>query len=410
MIDLDDARSAVLDHAEPLPATKATLESALGCVLALPVCTMLDLPSFDNSAVDGFGVHVDDVAGASERSPIRLELAGTVRAGQDASGVALPNGKALKIMTGAAVPADIEAVIMREHCREEHECVHIQRPVKPGENIRRKGEEFQHGQQVLDAGTRVTPAVVGLLATVGLTEVEVHGKPRVAVLVTGDELVKPGTPLKPGQIYESNSFALVAILREMGIVNLQTHHLKDDKDDVTQGIRESLDGSDVLITVGGVSVGDFDYVKQAMADLSVEQIFWKINMKPGKPNFVGVYRKESGGNTLVFGLPGNPVSAQVSFHHLVKPAILKMIGVANVDRQGLLAELATDVLHKPGRREFLRGVLETKKGHPVVRPVSGQGSHMQGGLAKANCLIDLPPDCPGFKQGDQVFVELLTWR
>ncbi len=410
MIDLDDARSAVLDHAEPLPPTKVTLESALGCVLALPVCTTLDLPSFDNSAVDGFGVHMDDVAGASESAPIRLELTGTVRAGEDVSGVALPKGKALKIMTGAAAPADVEAVIMREYCREEHECVHVQRSVKPGENIRRKGEEFRRGQQVLDAGTRVTPAVVGLLATVGLTEVEVHGKPRVAVLVTGDELVRPGTALKPGQIYESNSFALAAILREMGIADLQTLHLKDDKEAVTGGIRESLHDSDVVITVGGVSVGDFDYVKQAMADLGVEQIFWKINMKPGKPNFVGVYRKESGAKTLAFGLPGNPVSAQVSFHHLVKPAILKMIGVANVDRQGLLAELTTDVQHKPGRREFLRGVLETKQGHPVVRPVSGQGSHMQGGLAKANCLIDVPPDCPGFKQGEQVFVEMLTWR
>ncbi|MCH8880617.1 MAG: molybdopterin molybdotransferase MoeA [Planctomycetes bacterium] len=410
MIDLDEARSAVLDHAEPLPATKATLESALGCVLALPICTMLDLPSFDNSAVDGFGVHVDGVAGASEGSPIRLELAGTVRAGEDVSGVALSKGKALKIMTGAPVPADVEAVIMREYCREEGEFVHIQRPAKPGENIRRKGEEFQHGQQVLDAGTRVTPAVVGMLATVGLTEVEVHRKPRVAVLVTGDELVKPGTALKPGQIYESNSFALAAILREMGIDDVQLLHLRDEREAITEGIRESLDGSDVLITVGGVSVGDFDYVKEAMADLGVEQIFWKINMKPGKPNFVGVYRKESGADTLVFGLPGNPVSAQVSFHHLVKPAILKMIGVANVARQGLLAELAADIQHKPGRREFLRGVLEMNQGHPIVRPVSGQGSHMQGGLARANCLIDVPPDCPGFKQGEQVFVELLTWR
>ena len=410
MIELDEARSAVLDHAAPLPATKAALESALGCVLAMPVCTTLDLPSFDNSAVDGFGVQVDDVAGASEGSPIRLELTGTVRAGEDVSGVALSKGNALKIMTGAAAPADVEAVIMREYCREEGEFVHIQRPAKPGENIRRKGEEFQHGQQVLDAGTRVTPAVVGMLATVGLTEVEVHRKPRVAVLVTGDELVKPGTALQPGQIYESNSFALAAILREMGIDDVQLLHLRDERAVITEGIRESLDDSDILITVGGVSVGDFDYVKQAMADLGVEQIFWKINMKPGKPNFVGVYRKESGADTLVFGLPGNPVSAQVSFHHLVKPAILKMIGVANVARQGLLAELAADIQHKPGRREFLRGVLETKQGHPVVRPVSGQGSHMQGGLAKANCLIDVPPDCPGFKQGDQVFVELLTWR
>ncbi len=410
MIDLDDARSAVLDHAEPLPTTKATLESALGCVLGLPVCTTLDLPSFDNSAVDGFGVHVDDVAGASERSPIRLELTGTVRAGEDVSRVALPRGKAVKIMTGAVAPADVEAVIMREYCREEDARVHVQRSAKPGENIRRKGEEFQLGQQILDAGTRVTPAVVGLLATVGLTEVEVHRKPRVAVLVTGDELVKPGTPLKPGQIYESNSFALVAILREMGIADVQMLHLRDERQIITDGIRKTLNSSDVVITVGGVSVGDFDYVKQAMADLGVEQIFWKINMKPGKPNYVGVFRKESGSSTLVFGLPGNPVSAQVSFHHLVKPAILKMIGVTNIERQGLLAELATEIRHKVGRREFLRGVLETKQGHPVVRPVSGQGSHMQGGLAKANCLIDVPPDCPGFKKGEQVFVELLTWR
>ena len=285
----------------------------------------------------------------------------------------------------------------------------IARSAKPGENIRLKGEEFRAGQQVLPAHTRITPAVVGLLATLGLTAVDVYRKPRVTVIVTGDELVKPGTPLRPGQIYESNSFAVVAMLRELGIADVEQHHLPDDREVITEGFRKALVSSDVLVSVGGVSVGDHDYVKAAFADLGVEQVFWKIKMKPGMPNYLGVYQRDGASKTLVFGLPGNPVSAQVSFHHLVRPAILKLMGVARVERECMLAELAVDIRRKPGRREFLRGVLELNRGCPVVRPLSGQGSHMQGGLAKANCLIDVPADRAELKKGTKVFVELLTW-
>lgn len=410
MITFDEALSAVLASAAPLPSMRIALEDALGYVLSEPVATPHDLPLFDNSAVDGFGVYVGNTADASEGSPVRLELEKTIWAGDDASGFTLTAGKAVKILTGAPVPAGVEAVTMREYCREQGDEVEFARNANPGENIRLKGEEFRAGQQVLEANTRITPAVVGMLATLGRTAVDVYRKPRVTVIVTGDELVKPGVTLRPGQIYESNSFAVVAILRELGITDVEQCHLPDDREVITKGLRTALASSDVLVTVGGVSVGDRDYVKAAFADLGVEQVFWKIKMKPGMPNYLGIYKQDDASKTLVFGLPGNPVSAQISFHHLVRPAILKLMGVARVEREGMLAELTIDIRHKPGRREFIRGSLELNRGCPVVRPLSKQGSHMQGGLAMANCLIDVPADCAELKKGTQVFVELLSWR
>lgn len=410
MISFDEARVAVLANADRLSTCRVGLARARGYVLAEPVQTPHDLPTFDNSAVDGFGVRAADVAGAGVESPVTLPLCRTIRAGDDVADFVLQAGQTAKILTGAPVPPGVDAVIMREYCREEDATVHIERSAKPGENIRRRGEEFAQGQQILEAGLRITPPVVGLLATLGLTEVAVFRKPRVVVIVTGDELVQPGQPLKPGKIYESNSFALRSILSEMGVEQVDTLQLADDRAALTAGLGRALQDADVLITVGGVSVGDYDFVKDVLADLDVEQVYWQINMKPGKPNYLGVYRNEKGVKTLVFGLPGNPVSVQVSFHQLVKPAILKMMGVQQLDRQRLPAELVADIRRKAGRQEFLRGVLSTQDGRSIVRPVAGQGSHMQGGLAEANCLIDVPPDRAALSKGDQVFVELLTWH
>ena len=410
MISFDEARAAVLANADRLATCRVGLAQARGYVLAEPIDTPHDLPTFDNSAVDGFGVHAADVAGAGVESPTTLPLCRTIRAGDDVADFVLQAGQTAKILTGAPVPPGVDAVIMREQCREEHATIHIEKPAKPGQNIRRRGEEFAEGQQVLDAGLRITPPVVGLLATLGLTKVAVFCKPRVVVVVTGDELVQPGHPLKPGKIYESNSFALRSILSEMGVEQVETLQLADDRAALTAGLGRALQGADLLITVGGVSVGDYDFVKDVLADLDVEQVYWQINMKPGKPNYLGVYRNEQGVKTLVFGLPGNPVSVQVSFHQLVKPAILKMMGVQQLDRRLLPADLLADIRRKAGRREFLRGVLSTQDGRSTVRPVAGQGSHMQGGLAQANCLIDVPSDRAGLSKGDQVFVERLAWH
>ncbi len=410
MISFDEALSAVLANANPRPTTRVALEKALGYVLAQSVQTSSDLPLFDNSAVDGFGVRVADVDRATADSPVRLTVDRTIRAGNDLGKYVLPQRQAVKILTGAPVPGGVETVIMREYCREEDAVVYLEKAAKVGENIRRQGEEYHKGERVLCPGMRITPPVVGMLATVGLTEVEVYRKPQVAVIVTGDELIKPGSPLQPGQIYESNSFALAAILRDMGIDEVQSIHLGDDKDAITEGIREALANCEIVITVGGVSVGDYDFVKTALADLGVEQIYWKIKMKPGKPNYLGVHGRDDASKTMVFGLPGNPVSAQISFHQLVRPALLKMMGLSKFERQRLLATLATDLQTAPGRQEFVRGIATTEEGRLVVRPVAGQGSHMQGGLVEANCIIDVPPEGAELKEGDQVFVELLTWR
>lgn len=422
MISFDEALTAVLEHARSLEVTEVPLDRALGNVLAEPIVAPFDLPLFDNSAVDGFGVRVADVGGASAESPVRLPLDRTIRAGDDASMYRLPLGCAVKILTGAMVPSGVEAVVMREHAREEGGEVRIrqtgasalqvviERSVHAGENIRRKGEEFRAGAELLVGGTRITPPVVGLLATVGQGQVRVHRQPRVTIVVTGDELVELGQSLKLGQIYESNARALAAILADMHIHDVQRLHLADDKEAIRRGLAEALANADVLITVGGVSVGDYDYVKEALAELGVRHVYWRVNMKPGQPNYFGVKEGGSGSRTLVFGLPGNPVSAQISFHQLVRPALLKMMGMEKVERQLIFATLAEGFTRRPGRREFIRGRAESNDGQLAVRALPGQGSHMQGGLALANCIIDVPAEQERLATGEQVLIEWLTWR
>jgi molybdopterin molybdotransferase len=407
VITFAEARSVVISHSQPLDAERVELTHLLARHLASNVRSPVDIPFFDNSAMDGCGVRVADVAGASPESPVLLPLQGTVRAG-DSAGVPLPAGTAVKLLTGAPVPPGVEAVVMAEHTEERDGAVAVSRPVKLGENIRRRGEEFGVGDDVLAAGTVVTPAVIGLLASLGYGAVEAHRLPRVGVIVTGGELVQPGQARGPAQIYDANSWSLSAALRALGIAERALARARDELAATQEQLAQMLPQFDVVLVTGGVSVGEYDFVKEACAGLGVTTRFWQVAMKPAKPTYFGTYAQDDRVK-LVFGLPGNPAAVLVAFHQLAKPGLLRLMGAPEVVPRLLQATLTSGLRKRPGRVEFVRARLETRDGRPMVTPTAGQGSHMLGGLAVANCLLHVPAEVERLSAGDLVTAEQISW-
>ena len=404
MIPYHEALSIVLACANPLGSKIIKLEQAIGSVLAKDISTKYNIPFFDNSAVDGYGVRVSDVKNASNEYPVKLQLIGTIKAGDEPKVVITP-GTTVKILTGASIPDGVEAVIMREFCYEEKKYVYLKKSASKWENIRREGEEFHINERVIEKGTYINPPVIGLLATLGYKKCWVHLKPRVRVIVTGNELIKPGEKLAPGKIYESNSYALVAALKEIGIKKYSVVCVKDDKKIIKNQIKKALKSSDIIISVGGISVGDYDFVKEVFNSVGVKTLFTEVAIKPAKPNYFGSFKKK-----LVFGLPGNPVSALVSFHQLIRPALLKIMGAKSTAPFQAKAALTENLNKKPGRLEFVRGILEQKNGDLLVQPTKGQGSHMLGGIVKANCLIHFPLEKKSMLKGETADLEFLQWN
>jgi molybdopterin molybdotransferase len=291
-----------------------------------------------------------------------------------------------RIFTGAPIPDGADAVVMQEVTRTHHEgFVAVLEPVEPGDAIRRVGEDVKAGAMALHAGTLLGPAQIGLAAALGLPELLVYRKPRVGVLVTGAELVEPGQTLSPGQIYDSNSFALAGYVRQAGCELVELGIADDTKEDLHEKIDYALSECDAVITVGGVSVGQYDLVKEVLADLGCEQRLWKVAMRPGKP-FVFATR----GEKLVFGLPGNPVSAAVTFLLLVRPALLKMRGMTELELPVLEAEAAEDFVNESQRTLFLRARRERLGNKWLVRALPRQGSHVITSIADADCLVEIP--------------------
>ena len=403
MIEVTDAFNRVLEHTRRLPTKMVPLSEALHFVTAKPVVARDDSPSFDSSAMDGYGVKVSDVRSASEESPIALEIAGVARAGLVYE-TPLEHGTAVKILTGAMVPEGVEAVIMREKTSEADGEVLIESPVTPGENIRRRGEQFRSGDEVLPPGALITPPVVGLLAELGYAEVCVYRKPTVAMVVTGDELLEPHAPLDKGKIRDVNTSAIRAALQEVGVEITSTKRTPDDLENLLGAVKESLPLADVLIVSGGVSVGDFDFVKTVFQRVGVEEVFWKVAVKPGKPVFFGTK-----GEKLVFGLPGNPASALVTFYLFVRPALLSMMGRERTQPVHLPARMKSDVKKKTGRTEYLRAKLQSPNGEVYAELRGGQHSHMLSSFAKADCLVAFPKDKASIAEGAKVQVQLLPW-
>lgn len=404
MIPFEEARRIILENANPLGVARRSLRNLRGFVLAETVHAAFDLPRFNNSAVDGFGVKVADLQDVSPKTPVTLELVDTIQAG--ASGkVSICAGETVKILTGAPVPTSVEAVVMQEFTEQRADGgVRFLRATQPGEHIRRKGEEFKKGQSIIPAGTVITPPVIGLLANLGQSVAKVYRKPKVGLISTGNELVQPGKPLAGGQIYDSNTYAVSAALQAIGLDAVRMYSARDERQATLRAFQKALKENDVVISLGGISVGEFDFVKDVTEQLGIETLFWRIAIKPGKPVYFG-----KTGKKLVFGLPGNPVSALVTYHQLVQPAFLKMLGYSRTGPARMRASLTRDLRKRAGRQEFVRAYLTMNGVDFTVTPSVGQDSHMLGGLAAANCLIDFPVDAEHLKAGQRVDIDLLDW-
>jgi molybdopterin molybdotransferase len=385
MLTVAEAKEVILSAVRTRPARAVPLAEALDCVLAQDVTSPVDLPLWDNSAVDGYAVRASDVADASENNPIHLRVIAKVPAGTAAK-VGLEPQACARIFTGAPIPAGADAVVMQEDTRPHHEgYVAIAESVETGENIRRAGDDVTKNEVVLRAGMLLGPSQLGMAAAVGVAQLAVYPSPRVGVLVTGAEIVEPGRPLREGQIHDSNSYALCAFVKKAGCEPVDLGIADDTREDLHEKIDYGLSECDAVITVGGVSVGEYDLVKDVLAELGCEQNLWKIAMRPGKP-FVFGARAEK----LVFGLPGNPVSAAVTFLVLVRPALLKMRGLTEIELPSLSAETAEDFVNSGDRLHYMRAKLQREGEKWLVRPMPRQGSHVISSIAHANCLVEVP--------------------
>ena len=404
MIDFESAREKIFQKTPVLGTKTVSLARCEGYVLAEKIVTKEPVPSFDSSAVDGYAVRYEDIETAGKNKPVALNLVGEVRAGGTA-GAKLGKNSALKIFTGAPVPRQATAVVMIEDTEESNGVVFIKKSAKRGQHIRKKGKEFRKGQKIFSPGKYISPPVVAMLASSGVTKINVYRKPRVSLLVTGDELRPPSATLKPGEIRDSNSFALKASLQSMGIDNVDVMRVKDTEADTRRSFLRALKTADVVISVGGVSVGEYDLVKETLHNIGVRQIFWRVAIKPGKPNYFGVKGKK-----LIFGLPGNPVSALVSFYVLVRPALWRLMGRTDEPSFIVRARLTDRITKMPGRMEFVRGIVnKTESGELFVSPLKSRDSHMIGGMAAANCLIYFPKNSSVLESSSSVDVQVLVW-
>lgn len=400
MISVDEALKIVMGHVAEGLTESVSLDEALDRVLAEDVTSADAIPPFDNSAMDGYAVRCEDVQGATPDEPVVLRVVDVVAAGQ-VSSKRLMHGEAIRIMTGAAVPDGTDGVIMVEQTRlQDEKHVEVFAHVDAGQNVRRAGEDIMKGDTVLKKGRRLRPADVGILASVGRPAVSAFRKPRVAVLSTGDELLLPGDPLEPGKIRTSNSHTLVNLIREWGGEPQDIGIARDTPEDTRQKLTRAFE-SDVVVTSGGVSMGELDHVRDVVAALGVEIKFWKVRQRPGKPLVFGTRGKQ-----LFFGLPGNPVSSMVTCELYVKPALLKTIGVAAVAPVTVRAILNEDVRKKAGLRHFVRGVLSYRDGQFAVSTTGSQSSGVLRSMSVGNCLIDLPEDLEDPKAGLSVEVIL----
>lgn len=405
MIDFDAAVRIVLENVGPGPVERRRISSSLGLALARPVKARFRLPRTDQSAMDGIAVRCADVVSASPDRPAQLRLTGEIPAGSNTMPT-LRKGCAVKVFTGSALPRNCEAVVMVEYCSFEGDQVHVRRAASVGEHIRRAGEEVRRGDEMLPAGTIVTPPVVGLLSMFGREAVSVHRPPIVSVITMGDEVVAVGQPLSPVQIHDANGPAVEAALRGLGVEKVRRRLVGDRPSQLRRALASALRGSDLVITVGGASVGDHDHVQETRKVLGIRELFARVAMKPGKPNVFGL----SPEGVPVFSLPGNPVSALVSFQHFVRPAVNALMNrPAESETWVTRGRLAGAHRKIPGRREFIRGWAQVEGDWTVARANAAQGSHMLTGLAKANVLIDLGAATADFAKGSTVRLRRLNW-
>lgn len=393
MISVPEAISQIKKNTLSLTIGSQSIGSALGSVLAENIISPINLPLFDQSAMDGYAIIYKDFS-----SMKNIKIIGEVAAG----GVFKKKvvlGQAVRIFTGAPVPAGATAVVMQEKTEVDNGFLVISdQYLKRDSNIRKKGSQIKQGQIALKKGSELTAGAIGYLAALGITTVKTICKPRISIIATGSELIKPGKPLKPGQIYESNSFALDAALKSINIKALNITAVSDNETKILNSLKRSIQNADIILITGGISVGDYDFTGISLKNLGVKNIFYKIKQKPGKPLFFG-----KTGKTLIFGLPGNPAAVLSCFYEYVFPAIQIMQGRKNIFLKKAQLPISKNYSKKSGLSLFLKGKISGE----CVIPLEGQESFVLSSFAVADCLIYLPEEAGNIKTGELVEVHLL---
>ncbi|MGD9116983.1 MAG: molybdopterin molybdotransferase MoeA [Dehalococcoidia bacterium] len=413
MISVEQALAKVLEHIDVLGVEESPILSCLGQVLAEDVISGINVPPLDNSAMDGYAVRADDTKGAAPKSPRILRVIDTAVAGSVSQAIVEP-GTAVRIMTGAPVPKGADAVVKFEDTDQSQRDnaateVGILAEVELGRDLRQAGEDIPLGALVLKKGTLVRPAEVGVLASLGRRSVRVFRRPVVAILATGDEVVDMAQKLPPGKIYNSNSYSLAALVMRYGGIPKILGIASDVEDSLLNRLHLGLD-ADMLVTSGGVSLGDYDIVRDVLAKEG-EIIFWRVRQKPGKPLAFGMINALGGGAKKIplFGLAGNPVSAMINFELFARPAMLRMMGRQNLAKPVIEATIEEPIKNSDGRRVFARAVVQKRDGRYYAHLTGHQGSGILTSMTLANGLVIVPEDKPGVAKGDRVSVMMLDW-
>ena len=401
MLTVEEARDRILAQLVPLAPVELPLGDAIGAVAAADVVAGHALPRFPNSAMDGFAVRRADIAGASSENPIALEVVGEVRAG-DPGSISISPGECVQIMTGAVVPSDTDAIVPVEDTEMTESKVWVRAEPPPAGHIRKAGEDVTAGEVVVRDGQELAAGEIALLASVGASPVTVRRAPRVAIVVTGDELVPPEEEPPPGRIRDSNTLALRALVEEAGGKPLIFTAVADELERVVETLDEAARSADLVVTAGGVSVGRYDFVKDAVERLGAIDL-WRVAMQPGKPVVSGHVR-----GIPFLGLPGNPVSVHVSFEQFVRPAIRKLRGCATTLRPIVRAKLVTQLTKPPGRLHFVRVRLSVEGAGFVATPSGAQGSHIQSSLVGCHGVARFDAELERLDEGAEVEVEV--WK
>jgi len=400
MIPVQEALDTILSKIQFKGVEKIPLDQALGRVMAEDVVSRINNPPLDNSAMDGYALIAGDIQSATPENPVKLEMVEEIAAGYTAKGTLKP-GQTMRIMTGAPIPPGADAVLMQEDTQKDGDSILCLDRADVEENIRRAGEDIKIGESVLKKGTTLSPAHIGMLAVIGRSQIAVSQRPTVSILSTGDEILElDETPQGP-QIFNSNGHMLAAQIKSAGGIPIYLGIAKDTEKDLMEKFEWALK-ADIVVSSGGVSVGDYDLVKSTLQKMGQDMLFWKVAMKPGKPLAFGRI-----GKTPIFGLPGNPVSSFVSFEQFVRPSLRKVLGCSDLSHKTVQAKLTRTIHKKPGRLHFLSSIVSWADGEYTVTPAGEQGSGILKSAANANGLLIFPLEAEEIKQGQVVAVQLL---
>jgi molybdopterin molybdotransferase len=421
MLSVEEALQKILDAVNVLEAESVPIMESLGQVLAEDIISNINVPPLDNSAMDGYAVRSEDTRGASEKTPKILKVIDTVIAGGISQKEVAP-GTAIRIMTGAPIPRGADSVVQFEDTddaknkdassNQSPEQVNVFAETKIGQNIRHAGEDIARGKIVLKKNTVIRPAEIGLVASIGRNHVKVIRRPVVAVLSTGNELVEVAKPLPEGKIYDSNAYSIAGLVKRYGCIPKILGIARDDEKELVKKLKQAQD-ADMLLTTGGVSMGDYDMVKDILAR-DGEMVFWKVRVKPGKPLAFGKIKgKDKDGKAKSIphlGLPGNAASCMVSFEIFVRPALLKMMGKSNLVKPTVEAIIEDTVKNDAGRRIYDRAIIQKRDGHYYARLTGPQGSGILTSMSLANGLVLIPEETEKVNKGDTVQALMLDWN